>query len=149
MYDTILFPTDGGPGAAIALDHALELATEHGATLHAVYVLDHERYIGFAAEAEVVAALEVEGEEVVRYVEALAGEVGVCAVGEVVEGHPAEAIVQYVTDHDVDLVVMATQGRRGLERYLLGSVTERVLRTTDVPILVVNTHGMREVPAGV
>ena len=52
-------------------------------------------------------------------------------------GRPAEAIREYVDDTDVDLVVLGTHGRRGLDHALLGSVTERVVRTAPVPVLTV------------
>uniref|UniRef100_UPI00387E9FE4 universal stress protein n=1 Tax=Haloarcula regularis TaxID=3033392 RepID=UPI00387E9FE4 len=50
---------------------------------------------------------------------------------------PYQAIQAYVEDNDVDLVVMGTHGRTGLERYLLGSVTEKLVRTAPVPVLTV------------
>lgn len=50
---------------------------------------------------------------------------------------PYEAIRDYTEFREIDIVVMATHGRRGLERYLVGSVTEKVVRTADVPVLTV------------
>lgn len=58
-------------------------------------------------------------------------------VGAVVEGRPARTIATYAADHDADLVVVGSHGRRGVERILLGSVSQRVLRTVAVPVLVV------------
>ena len=52
-------------------------------------------------------------------------------------GVPKEAILDHVDDHGVDLVVMATHGRTGLQRYLLGSVTEKVVRLADAPVVTV------------
>jgi nucleotide-binding universal stress UspA family protein len=53
------------------------------------------------------------------------------------KGGAYETILQYVDDEDIDVVVMGTHGRRGLDRALLGSVTERIVRTSDVPVLTV------------
>jgi nucleotide-binding universal stress UspA family protein len=60
---------------------------------------------------------------------------------EVRSGNPHETILDYTDEHDIDLVVMGTHGRTGLDRYLLGSVTEKVVRTSDVPVLTVRGDG--------
>lgn len=52
-------------------------------------------------------------------------------------GNPYEVILDYTKDHAIDLVVMGTHGRTGLDRYLIGSVTEKVVRMSDVPVLTV------------
>ena len=62
-------------------------------------------------------------------------------VGAVRRGDPAEAILDYTEEHDVDLVVMSTHGRTGIRRFLLGSVTEQVLRSAGVPVLTVGADG--------
>jgi nucleotide-binding universal stress UspA family protein len=56
---------------------------------------------------------------------------------EVITGSPHRAIREYAEDKDVDLIVIGTHGRTGVERYLLGSVTEKIVRTADVPVLTV------------
>jgi len=123
VYDTILFPTDAGPGAEAALDHAVDLAERHDATLDVLFAaggdddLDPEAAVESAAETARAA--------------------GVDANTVVLEGSPRDVIVDYVADRGVDVVVMATHARRGLERYMLGSVTEKVLRSVAVPVLVV------------
>ncbi|MFC6835347.1 universal stress protein [Halomarina ordinaria] len=136
MYDDILFPTDGSDGAAVALEHALDLAELSGATVHVLYVADTDRDSITVLGGQVVDALEEEGERVVRETLDTAGD-RVDVVGEVVQGEPHATIQEYAEGHDVDLVVMATHGRQGLDRYLLGSVTERVVRTSPVPVLTV------------
>jgi K+-sensing histidine kinase KdpD len=55
----------------------------------------------------------------------------------VVKGEPSETILEYVDDHDVDVITMGTHGRTGLNRYIAGSVTERVVPLADVPVLTV------------
>ena len=49
-----------------------------------------------------------------------------------------QAIVEYVDDHDIDVVVMATHSREGVKRHFLGSTTERLIRILDVPVLAVS-----------
>ena len=55
------------------------------------------------------------------------------------EGHATEEISKYVEDHAIDLIVIGTHGRKGLDRLLMGSMTDKVIRTATVPVLVV--HG--------
>jgi nucleotide-binding universal stress UspA family protein len=57
--------------------------------------------------------------------------------GVVAQGAPHRAILDYVDEQDIDLIVMGTHGRTGLDRYLLGSVTEKVVRLSDAPVLTV------------
>ncbi|MDG5818850.1 universal stress protein [Natronococcus sp. A-GB7] len=71
-------------------------------------------------------------------VESIAGEFGdVDTVATVQVGKPYEAILEYVDDHDIDMIVMGTHGRSGLDRYLLGSVAEKVVRMSDVPVVTI------------
>jgi nucleotide-binding universal stress UspA family protein len=58
----------------------------------------------------------------------------------VLSGSPYRAIVDYAAAEDIDLVVMGTHGRTGFDRYLLGSVTERVVRLSDRPVLAFDDH---------
>ena len=138
MYDEILVPTDGSDTSRRAIEHAVDLASKYGARVHALYVVDQSVYGTLEAGAEVVVeALEEEGELAVTAVEDAAEAAGVSVVTEVVTGDAHDAILEYTADNDVDLVVMGTHGRTGIDRYLLGSVTERVVRTSDVPVLTV------------
>lgn len=72
-----------------------------------------------------------------RYVQALAEE-GVEAEFASLSGiHPAEAILEFCAANHIELIVMASHGYSGITRWLLGSITEKVLRTADVPVVVV------------
>jgi nucleotide-binding universal stress UspA family protein len=138
MYDEILVPTDGSPAAEAALDHAIDLASTYGARLHALYIVDAAAFSSVEAGAElVVDALEEEGQRAVERVHDAGAEAGVDVVASVQSGSASKSILRYVDDNDVDLVVMGTHGRRGVERFLLGSVTERVVRSADVPVMTV------------
>jgi nucleotide-binding universal stress UspA family protein len=137
MYDAILVPTDGSDPATAALDHAISLAARHDATLHVVFVADTTVDSVTNVQGRVLDTLESEGEEVVDDAATRAAASGVDVVTEVLQGEPHATIVDYADVVPVDLVVMATHGRRGLERALLGSLTERVVRTADPPVLTV------------
>jgi len=83
----------------------------------------------------VLDTLERRGRKVVGEVVDRAEDAGVAATGVVRRGRPHRAILDYVEAEGVDVVVMGTHGRRGLERYLLGSVAERVVRLSPAPVL--------------
>lgn len=138
MYDEILVPTDGSPAADTAIEHAIAVASQFGSRIHALYIVDGTAYSAMEGGSEaVVEALESEGEEAVEHVAAAAEDAGVPVTTTVETGTPYRAITEYVGANGIDLVVMGTHGRRGIDRYLLGSVTERVVRTADVPVLTV------------
>lgn len=166
MYDNILFPTDGSAGSEAAAAHVREIAAAFDATVHVLYVVDarHADYglsgafvtdegsgvradpaphndSGMVGERddpeETRAALVERGEEIVDRAAAAVGDDGVTTRTAVATGTPHEAILEYADANDVDLVVMGTRGRTGIERYLLGSVTEKVVRLSDAPVVTV------------
>jgi nucleotide-binding universal stress UspA family protein len=137
MYERILVPTDGSEGTRGALEHAIDLATTYDAALHTVYVVD--THVGIDSSIPgTLDALEEAGENAIDEVIQQAEAAGVNTIeGVVAQGAPHRAILDYVDKQDIDLVVMGTHGRTGLERYLLGSVTEKVIRLSDAPVLTV------------
>jgi nucleotide-binding universal stress UspA family protein len=137
MFDRILFPTDGGAGAEQALEYALGLADRHDATLVALFVADTRRDSVTLVETGVVDALVAVGEEAVAGVADRAAGRGVAVETVVEQGTPWQTVVDCADREGADLIVMATHGRRGVERYLLGSVTEKVVRTAEMPVLTV------------
>jgi nucleotide-binding universal stress UspA family protein len=136
MYETILVPTDGSDQANAAIDHAGDIARKHGSTVHLLYVADTNRDSVTALGGEVVDALEQEGERIIeRAADHL--DAGLDAVEAVETGDPVKTILDYADLVGADLIVMGTHGRRGIDRYLLGSTTERVVRLSSVPVLTV------------
>ncbi|MBP2251461.1 universal stress protein [Halarchaeum nitratireducens] len=139
MYDRILVPTDGSPESEDAIDEAMELAELTGATVVALYAVDTRDYTALpeAKWTTLQDELYAEGEEAVAAVAERGDEEGIPVEKIVAEGSPHEVILDTVTDEDCDAIVMGTHGRSGVERFLLGSVTERVLRHAEVPVMVV------------
>lgn len=138
MYDEILVPTDGSPAAAAAVDHAVTLADRFDATLHTLYVVDASAYSTLEAGSDIVAeTLEKEGEGAVARIAEAAAEESIPTVEAVVSGTAYRSIIEYADEEDVDMIVMGTHGRQGIDRYLLGSVTERVVRSASQPVLTV------------
>jgi nucleotide-binding universal stress UspA family protein len=137
MFDKLLFPTDGSDGAAAVFDHVLDVAEAHDATVHVLNVADTTRESVTQVQGRIVDALEQAGAETVREAATRASDRGVPTVTEVLQGEPYRTIVDYAETYDVDLVIMPTHGRRGLERFLLGSTTERVVRRSEAPVLTI------------
>ena len=83
--------------------------------------------------------LEESATQILEEAAAFATDAGVGPVDETIEfGASIPQVIQtYIDDHDIDLVVVGTHGRTGLDRYLLGSVTEQLVRTSSVPVLTV------------
>ncbi len=135
MFERILFPTDGSEAASTVFDHVLDVAEAHDATLHVLTVADTAHDSVTRIEGRVIDVLEREGERVVDEAAERAGSRRVSVVTDVLQGGVPETITAYAAERDTDLVAMSTQGRTGLDRLLLGSTAERVLRQTTVPVL--------------
>ena len=136
MYDHVLVPTDGSAAVEGAIAHAVELAETYGATVHALYAVQ-PLYAPEPGFDRVYTAMEEEGETAVETVAERARDAGLVVETAVRRGEPHQQIVEYAADHGVDLIAMGTHGRTGLDRYLVGSVTEKVVRTVEVPVLTV------------
>jgi nucleotide-binding universal stress UspA family protein len=144
MYDNVLVPTDGSDGSETAVEHAVELAKRYDAAFHTLYVVESSG-LSDALDEDVFASLEDAGRRAVDAVVAQAEAADVETIeASVARGVPHEAILAYVDERDVDIVVMGTHGRSGLGQELLGSVTEKVVRTADVPVLTVHIDGESE-----
>lgn len=135
MYEDILFPFDGSEGAAEALHHAAEIAHWADATIHVLFVADTTRDSVTVVETQVVDALVQKGEDIVEDAEKTLSTLGADYDSDVVQGNPVPTIVEYAERYDHDLVVMPTHGREEVSRYLVGSVTEKVIRLSSVPVL--------------
>lgn len=147
MYDRILVPTDGSAEMRPVLEHAAELATVHDADVHAVYALNTATFASLPMETSwegVTTMLGDEGERALSAAREVADERGVPVVTELVEGSPSRQIVEYAEREGCDIVVMGTHGRGGIDRLLLGSVAERVVRASTVPVLTVRVGDTSE-----
>ncbi|CAI50660.1 UspA domain protein [Natronomonas pharaonis DSM 2160] len=154
MYERILIPTDGSKVAKAAVDQAVDIAEKYDAEVHALYVADTDA-ISYSLGTEQVdrirqgnfegmTELREEAKAATGYVAEQAAEHGLESVEHHAGGQPHRLISSYAEDHGIDLVVMGSHGRSGVRRALLGSVTERTLRSTHVPVLVVDYQGTDE-----
>jgi nucleotide-binding universal stress UspA family protein len=141
VYDRILVPTDGSEPASAAVRRALDLAEQYDATLHALFVVNTDKNWVTVSKVEVHDALWEVGREtatrVLAAVQAVTTDADVELVTEILEGSPDQRIPEYAAENGIDLVVLGTRGRTGIQHRLLGSVTERVIREADVPVMAV------------
>jgi nucleotide-binding universal stress UspA family protein len=137
MYENVLLPFDGSEGAAAVLHHASEIAHWADATIQILYVADTTRDSVTVVRGDTVDALEQQGEDVVAEAAKTLDTLGVPYETDVVQGNPAQTIVEYAERYDQDLIVMPTHGREGVSRYLIGSVSEKVVRLSSDPVLTV------------
>lgn len=137
-YTDVLVPTDGSEGATAAVTPAVDIASTYGASLHALSVVD-TRSLGIDVRSTMFAdELEEQAQDAVDAVEEQATLASVPRTETVVDyGLPSESICSYVETNDIDLVVMGTHGRSGIPRYLLGSVAEKLVRTSPVPVMTI------------
>ena len=143
-FEHVLVPTDGSDPAGLAATHAITLAAAIDGGMHVVHVVDHSAVSGGFGSPEILDALEAAGKEAVDDVIDRADEAGLRSVeASVLSGTPVQALLDYVDERDIDLIVMGTHGRTGLDRYLLGSVTEKIVRLADVPVLTVSPPANR------
>ena len=142
MYDTILIPTDGSDVATTAARYGLALAERFDATVHVLSVVDPDRFVTDAVGDvdDLISRQRARLHDRARsVVDRIAAESAVAVETHVVEGRPSAALASAIDDYDADLVAMGTHGRSGVDRYLLGSLAERTLRTAHVPVLAVRT----------
>ncbi|GKZ14463.1 universal stress protein [Haladaptatus sp. T7] len=145
-YARILIPTDGSENADVAVPPGIEIARQYDSAVHVLNVVDLQAAGGaFDAgglESEFVERLDERGqtavEEVAREVEEGVSGAVTTAVERTTSFEGAAAgIREYVGENDIELVVMASHGRSNVGRQFLGSVASTLLRTIDVPVVVV------------
>lgn len=144
QFKNIIVPTDFSPHAEHALGYAKELAKSTGATLHLIHAVEPMVYpvdwgyaqVGFIdVEKEFIKAAEHDMSALANAIEAE----GISVVTAILHGKASDQIAAYSQDNSADIICIATHGRGGLEHFLFGSTTERVLRKAVCPVFVVKT----------
>jgi len=144
MFKTILFPTDGSPLSDKATVTAVQMARLHGARIIAISVIQPFPFLPMGDSGVVVPDAGIYERQMNDAAERNIAKVGLAAqqAGVPYEGlvvmspSPYEEIVEAAKKHGVDLIVMASHGRSGLNRLLLGSETQKVLSHTELPVLI-------------
>ena len=153
MFNDILVPLDGSELSERALPMAQGLAKSSEATVHLIQMVsrEHEFAAGRgidsdqASEYEMDLARRLTESQLNRgrtYLEQIGSQLSGAGIKTETEftvkaGNPAQNIIDYVQEHSINLVVMTTHGHGGIRRMLVGSVTERVVHSCEVPVLVV------------
>lgn len=144
MYTRILLPTDGSQQASAAASKGFDLALQFDAAVHIVSVVDAGplgsiRLPGDAESAENV--LTQRATEAVEVLASQARELDLDVVTNIRRGTPISEILSYAEEKDIELIVMGSRGRGGIDRMLLGSVTEGVTRYGTIDVLVIHRNG--------
>ncbi|MCW8174713.1 universal stress protein [Verminephrobacter aporrectodeae] len=143
MFEHILVPVDGSKTSLLAVSKAAALAKAFGSAVTSVYVIDPYPFTGVGADfaygqAQYTNAATAEANIALDATRRAMAEAGVPVSTLVGEGHAVhEGILRALESTGADLIVMGSHGRRGLERLVLGSVTQRVLGVVRIPVLVV------------
>jgi nucleotide-binding universal stress UspA family protein len=138
----IMVATDGSELVKRAVDLAIEIAKLSEAKLYAVHVITPRSYSIIPSQnAEwkktIEEHLRMEGKEATAYVENAGKTVNVDVESIILEGNPVEEILDFAEKNDIDLIVMGTQGKSAVQRFLIGSVSEKVVRHSERNVLVV------------
>ncbi|WP_243637863.1 universal stress protein [Natrarchaeobius oligotrophus] len=150
--DSILLPTDGSEAATEALERGRSLAAQLEATVHLLSVVDDDlaNALGDASGDDVGSETDRRA-SAQSHLEGIAADVrsrGLEAVTATTKGRPSEEIVEYADENGVDVIAMGTHGRGGFERLLVGSVTDRVIRTASVPVFTVRPNAANAEDSG-
>lgn len=144
-FKKIMIATDGSDCSRLAVDKGIELAQLSGGTVYAVYVvstayfpMDGDYFVGINPYWESIQeAWRTQGQQAVNYVKDLGEMKGVSVESALLEGYPSDELIRYAEKEEMDIVIMGTLGRTGLDRLLLGSVAGNVVRHSKVPVMVV------------
>jgi nucleotide-binding universal stress UspA family protein len=140
MFEKILIATDGSEHSERAAKMAVELAKLSGGTVSALYVADTSRTSHLPDDMllySIRGLLMNEGKEAISFIEKLATEASVAFESAIVEGNPGEEIIGFAEKESMSMIIMGSVGRTGLDKFLLGSVAEKVVRNSKVPVLTV------------
>ena len=143
LYKKILLPTDGSKYSDISEKHALSIAATNNSEIIALSVIENSFSIGLPDTetiSEVNRLLKDENEKNLKKVERLRDECGVDVkiTTMVKEGSPARVILETIDEEDIDLVVMGSSGKSGIDKFLMGSVAEKVVKSAKCSVLIVH-----------
>lgn len=155
MYQHILVALDGSSFSKRALKEAVNLAGLTKGVVHPVYVVDKTplfSYAGYYDPMTLVEALRQDGQSVLEEAEQTCVDAEVPCRSELIESDSlsddvASIVLRHAEQIHADLLVMGTHGRRGVQRLVIGSVAERVLRFSRCPVLLMRVQSEEEAPA--
>ena len=140
MYKKILVPTDGSEFAKKAQKHALFLANISGAEIIAVSVTENNFVNGIPLDDEIYQLNQIlneRSEENLKEFDKL-NETDVKITHVIREGSPAKVILEVANEENIDLIVMGSSGKSGFDRFIMGSVVDKVVNSAKCAVLVVH-----------
>ncbi|WP_292377640.1 universal stress protein [Methanosarcina sp. UBA289] len=144
----ILIATDGSETAKEAADFGMEMVGCSGAKVYAVYVIETTPYRSVPLDQiwskETLDEFERVGHEATSYIEKIGKSVGAEVESRVLKGNPAEKILSFAEDNNIDMIIVGSLGKSGYERVLVGSVSDKIIRHAKVPVLVVRERHKSE-----
>ena len=139
-FKKIMVATDGSVCSRLAANKGIELARLSRGTVYAVYVVSTDYFSSMAVDFDwerMHQTLKKEGLQAVDSVKGAGEMEGVNVESVLLEGHPADELTRYAEENEMDIIVMGTLGRTGIDRLLLGSVAGNVVRHSKVPVMVI------------
>jgi nucleotide-binding universal stress UspA family protein len=142
VFRKIMVATDGSELVKRAVDSAIEIAKLSEAKLYAVHVIELGGDLLIPSREEewkrtIEEQLSIEGKKATDYVENIARAANVEVESIILEGKPVNEILDFAEKNDVDLIVMGTHGKTGIQIFFVGSVSENVVRHSKIPVIVV------------
>lgn len=143
FYRNIVIATDGSENSQKSVFHGIKIAKLSGATVYALHVVDTYSFSQSwtAGREAMYELLRKDGQRATSKVKECGEASGVEVREVILEGHPSDEILNFTENNNIDLIVMGTLGKTGLDRFLMGSVAENVVRHAKVPVLVVRGEG--------
>lgn len=143
----ILVPTDFSEYATTALKKAIDIAEQYNAKIYLLHVIDeviHQCAVDYCLSDDIVKTLEQESfkaskDKLQQEVDALTEARKVEITFDIKRGVPSEVILGEEREKGIDLVVIASHGRTGLLKHLIGSVTDKVVKGSSCPVMVVRS----------
>ena len=143
LFRNIVIATDGSKNVQRAISHGIEFAKLSGAIVHALYVVNTPSTISenwTAGKETIYNIMKNDGKKAVSKIKEIGEASGVEVREVLLEGYPSNEIIYFAENNNIDLIVMGSLGATGLERFIIGSVAETVVRGSKVPVLVVRSE---------
>ena len=141
QFGKILIATDGSKASENAVRLGIKLAHQNGAKVYAIYVINISAYDSILMDESWVIdeckECEEKGHKATSSVEEKARFAGLEAESIILKGNPAEKILDFANENGIDMIVVGRLGKSGIERFAIGSVSEKVVKHAKVPVLIV------------
>lgn len=140
FYRNIVIATDGSEDTQRAISYGIEISKLTGAIVYALHVVDTRSTISenWTIDKNLFYdMMRSDGEKILSKIKKIGEDSGIEIKGVLLEGDPSNEIINFAENNKMSLIVMGTLGKTGLDKFLLGSVAEKVVRRSKVPVMVV------------